>query len=124
MKVQDILNRIDELKPSSFSKNTLIGWLSELDGRISSEVMGAYKYAASGGGYSTDSLNTELLLPDEYSNIYIYYLQAQMDYFNGEMTRYQNAMLMFNTAFRDFQNQYNRTHEAWEERISTSLDGM
>lgn len=62
-------------------------------------------------GYDDNTdLQTELLVPAPYDEVYLRWMEAQIDYHNGEYDRYNNAMDMYNTAFTGYQNYYNRTH--------------
>lgn len=113
MTIMDALYRIDELKPNSYSQTQKIKWLSSLDGIVKSEIIDTHE----GGegivfnGYSENAdLSTVLLIPAPYDDIYLRWLEAQIDYTNGEYGKYNNSMAMYNTAYTAFQNYYNRTH--------------
>lgn len=54
--------------------------------------------------------DTVLVVPDPYSELYVHYLSAQIDYSNGEMSRYANSLSMFRAALDEFSNRFNRTH--------------
>lgn len=54
--------------------------------------------------------DTVLIVPDPYSELYVHYLMAQIDYHNAEMARYTNSMSMFGASLSEFSNWYNRTH--------------
>ena len=58
---------------------------------------------------STDP-NTVLLVPAPWDEMYLHYMQAQIDYANGDMTRYTNGAALFNTSLAAYKNHYNRTH--------------
>ena len=58
---------------------------------------------------STD-MNTELLIPAPFDEVYLRWMEAQIDYHNGEYGKYNNSMDMFNTSYNAYQNEYNRTH--------------
>ena len=58
---------------------------------------------------STD-IQTELLVPAPYDEVYLRWMEAQIDYHNGEYGKYNNAVDMFTTSFEAYQNYYNRTH--------------
>ena len=45
---------------------------------------------------------------DSKQNQYLRWLEAQMDYANGEYDRYNNSITMFNTAYSDYERYYNR----------------
>lgn len=52
----------------------------------------------------------KLLVPAPYDEVYIRWLEAQIDYANGEYGRYNNSMTMFNASYSAFRNYWNRTH--------------
>ena len=54
--------------------------------------------------------DTVLLVPEPYSELYLHYLCAQVDFHNAETLRYANSMQMFSAALTQFANWYNRTH--------------
>lgn len=56
-------------------------------------------------------MDTELLVPDPYTDLYKYYLFSMIDFTNEEMDRYTNSMLMFNTSWQEFVNYWYRTHD-------------
>jgi len=55
-------------------------------------------------------MDTVLLVPEPYSSLYVKYIAAQVDYYNGEIGRYNNSMVMFNMALASFADFYNRTN--------------
>lgn len=62
-------------------------------------------------GYdSNTSLDTELIAPAPYDEMYVRWLEAQIDYANGEIGKYNNSIAVFNTAVTNFRNYYNRQH--------------
>ena len=113
MTIMDALYRIDEVKPNSYSQAEKMKWLSTLDGVIKSEIIDTHE----GGegvvfnGYDESSdLATTLLVPAPYDDIYLRWLETQIDYANGEYGKYNNSMSMYNTAYTAYANHYNRTH--------------
>jgi hypothetical protein len=113
MTIMDALYRIDELKPNSYSQSEMIKWLSSLDGKIKSEIIDTHE---GGGdvvfnGYNEDTeLTTVLLVPSPYDDIYVRWLETQIDYNNGELGKYNNSLVVFNDALSLYQRHYNRTH--------------
>jgi hypothetical protein len=113
MTIMDALYRIDELKPNSYSQPEKIKWLSSLDGVIKSEIIDSHE----GGedvvfdGYDEFAeLTTVLLVPAPYDDIYLRWLDAQIDYNNGEYDKYNNSITAYNDAYNLYQRHYNRTH--------------
>jgi hypothetical protein len=112
MTVMGAINHINTVKPNGYGQNEKIKWLSTLDGMIKNDVIDTHEGGEniSFSGYSENSLMKELLAPHPYDNIYILWLEARMDYANGEYGRYNNSITAFNAAYADFQKWYNRTH--------------
>lgn len=113
MKIIDAINRIDSLKHNSYSQLDKILWLSELDWDVKLNIIDTHEgqnIAFSGYDDQTD-LQTELLIPAPYDKVYLLWLEAQIDYYNGEYDRYNNAMEMYGTAFDSYANYYNRTNK-------------
>ena len=113
MTLMDAIYRIDEVKPNGYSQSEKIKWLSSLDGLIKSEIIDTHE----GGegivfnGYTENSeLATELLVSAPYDDIYLRWLEMQIDYANGEYGKYNNSMTVYNTAYSAYANHYNRTH--------------
>ena len=44
----------------------------------------------------------ELFVPAPHDKLYRYFLEAMIDYHNGETNRYMNASQLFNDAWDDF----------------------
>lgn len=112
MTILDAIHKLDTLKPNGYTQTQKIAWLSTLDGIVKREIINAYE-----GGemipfepYDENSGTQELLIITPYDRVYIHWLEAQIDYANGETHRYQNSMAMYNEAYRDFARYYNRTH--------------
>ena len=62
-------------------------------------------------GYDENTdLQTELLVPTPYDDLYLRWMEAMIDFHNGEYGKYNNAVDMFTTSYEAFQNYYNRTH--------------
>ena len=53
---------------------------------------------------------TVLLAPAPYEGLYEAYLSAQIDFHNGEFTRYQNSAQLYNAVFSAFAAWYRREH--------------
>lgn len=123
MTVQDVLNRINELKPNKFSAAAVFGWISKVDFIISEQHL-PYGGEAIEEPYSPETADEEVLLSEEWQDIYLYYASAQMDYLNGEAGRYTNSMIMYNTELQSYLDWYNRTHAHIATRLKTSVDGI
>lgn len=111
MTIGEAIQRSDALHPNGFDQATKIGWLSDLDGRIYEEIIKTHEGGAEAfSGYTAADPSTRLLAPEPFSALYIPYLIMQVDYYNAEITRYNNSSVVYNLAYQDFANWYNRTH--------------
>ena len=112
MTLEEAIAKIDDLRPNKYKHPQKIDWLSELDGKIYNEIISHYESDVEWEPYSeqTDS-SIELLVGEPYSNIYEYWLASKIDWWNGEMSRYNNDMIQFNTLYQEFGNYWNKNHK-------------
>ena len=113
MTIIEAITRIKTLKPNTFLQQDIIRWLSILDGIIKTEIIDNHE----GGegvifnGYNESSdVTQEMLVPAPYDDIYLRWLEAQMDYANGEYNKYNNSVGIYNDAYTNYARYYNRTH--------------
>lgn len=113
MTITEAITKVDTLKPNAYSTTDKISWLSRLDGMVKRLIIDTHE----GGedvifsGYDSDTdMETELLVAAPFDDIYLRWLEAQIDYSNAEFNKYNNSILMFNSAFDVFSNYYNRNH--------------
>lgn len=113
MTIAEVIYRVDALKPNIYTTEDKVRWLSTLDKRVKAKIINAhenqnpvYFY-----GYESDvDQDTILLVPPPYDEMYLRWLEAQIDYHNSEDDRYNNAIMLFNNAYDDFKRHYTRTH--------------
>ena len=112
MTIMEAINRIDVVKPNSFKQTEKIRWLQTLDGIIKAEIIDTHEGGENItlGEYSENTLLQDLLVPAPYDDIYIKWLEAQIDYGMGEYNKYNNTITVYNKALADFERYYNRTH--------------
>ena len=112
MKIIEAIQKVDALKPNNYSQEDKIEWLSTLDGIIKREIIDTHEggEAIVFNGYDMSSLETELLIPAPYDDIYIKWLEAQINYNIGEIGKYNNSMTMYNSAYSTYERYYNRKH--------------
>ena len=113
MTIIEAINRIDSLKPNSYSQEDKIAWLSILDGEIKANIIDTHEGSekVTFNGYDADTpTDTVLLVPAPYDDVYIKWLESQIDYSSGETKRFNNSIVMYNTAYSAFERHYNRNH--------------
>ena len=113
MTVQEALTAIDNRSPNAYGITDKLAWLSSLDGQIRAEIIDTHEggddVEFTGYDASTDQ-NTEMLVPAPFDEMYIRWLEAQIDYANEEYDRYNNSILMYQTAYDGYSSWYNRNH--------------
>ena len=113
MTIKEAIEQLDELKHNTYTDEEKIRWLSYVDSMVKTEIIDTHEGSegVTFEGYNalTDT-STELLVGAPYDGVYLRYMEAMIDYHNGEYTKYNNSMLMYNSAYTDYLNWYNRTH--------------
>ena len=114
MKIIDAINSLDALKFNTYTQDDKLQWLSRLDSMVKKQIIDTHEgaEAVSFSGYTADTpTDTILLVPAPYDEVYLRWMEAQIDYHNGEYDKYNNAIIMFNTAFEAYQKHYNSAHK-------------
>ena len=113
MTIIEAINRVDNLKHNTYGYADKAKWLSTLDSLVKRGCIdtheGGEDIVFTGYNAETDP-ETVLLVGEPYDEMYIRWLEAQIDYANAEYDRYNNAVEAFNAFWTDFKNYYNRTH--------------
>ena len=113
MTINEAITRLDALKFNTYNEEDKIEWLSRLDSAVKLQIIDNHSGAESipFNGYNADTpLNTVLLVPAPYDEVYLRWMEAQIDYHNGEYDKFNNSIIMYNTAFDAYQKYYIRTH--------------
>ena len=113
MTIIEAINQIDEFKPNGFSQKDKIRWLNTVDYYIKKEIIDTHEGTESipFTGYDENTpLDTVLLACAPFDVLYIRWLEAQIDYANAEISKYNNSITVFDSAYSDYRNYYNRTH--------------
>ena len=115
MKIIEAINNVDELKFNTFSQEQKVNWLSRLDHMVKTQIIdtheGGEDVPFEGYDSDTDLQNTELLVPAPFDEVYLRWMEAQIDYHNGEIDKYNISVTMFHTEYEAFGNWYHRNHK-------------
>ena len=115
MKIIEAINKVDELKFNTFSQEQKVGWLSRLDHMVKTLIIdtheGGKDIPFAGYDSDTDPDSTELLIPTPFDEVYLRWMEAQIDYHNGEINKYNISISMFNTEHEAFASWYHRNHK-------------
>lgn len=99
MKIRELLDYIDDVRPNAFSETQKLVWINELEARIQRDVL----LSAELWQYQLpEDENVDLILNPPHDAIYRHWMEAMIDYANGEYSKYQNTMQMFNAKWSSF----------------------
>lgn len=101
--IQEIITKVDELRPNRFSNDLKIGWCADVDIAVKNDLLPGVE------DIDYTAADRELLVPKPYSRLYGYYLMAQISYHNDEMESYNNDMMQFNSAWDEYAKYLQRT---------------
>ena len=115
MTVSQAISQVDSLKVNMFSIEDKINWLSRLDWKIYKEIICTHQYndgeeEVTYDGYTVDDMDTDMIAGEPYSEMYIHWLEAQIDYNNMEFESFNNSNSMFDANYSAFRNAYNASH--------------
>ena len=112
MKLADLIARVDMVKPNSFDKELKTSWVNEIEHRAYDEVIS--KARGHFGMYRPYDYDADaeraLAVPDPYVSVYEYYLYSKIDMLYSEIDRYNNDVIAFDSAWKDYASWYRRAH--------------
>lgn len=114
MTIHEAINRLDALKFNTYTDTDKVEWLSRLDSAVKLQIIDSHNGGddVTFNGYDENTpVNTVLLVPAPYDEVYLRWMEAQIDYHNGEYDKFNNSIIMYNTAFDEYQKYYTRTHK-------------
>lgn len=120
MTIIEAIALVDNLKPNTYTQDDKIRWLSKLDGVVKAEIIDTHEGGSevSFRGYDENTqLETVLLVPAPYDDIYRFWLEAQIDYTNADFDKYNNSSMRYNAEYSAFERHYNRTHKPITHRL-------
>ena len=119
MTIQEAITYANAVKPNAFDNDTLTRWLNEVEGMVQTQALLLRTEAIITYTYEKDA-NTTMLVRPPHDKLYPAYLEARIDFANGEYEKYQNTSQVFNTFFNEFMRWYAMNYnpsEAYEEGL-------
>ena len=95
MTVSQAIGRTDELLPNAYTAAEKLRWLNQVEGMLW-EALGAGEFTPFPEDGDPDA---PLRAPHPYDSLYLRWLEAQIHYANGEFSRYNNAIALYNTEW-------------------------
>lgn len=113
MTLIEAINRIDTVKPNTYSLDEKVRWLSTLDSMVKTEIIDTHEDGESVSfcGYGKETPHTTVLLvPAPFDEMYLFWLESKIDYWNGEHDKYNSSITMFNNMYGEYATYYNKNH--------------
>ena len=112
MTAQDAISWVDEKKHNVYAQEDKLFWLSQV------EQMAAQLLSRCGRKQEQAEMapETVLSIPAPFDQLYLRWLEAQIDYTNQEYLKYNNAMALFASLWQEYANQVRRTNPAVSRR--------
>lgn len=104
--LKKVIERTDALKPNVFTESQKRDWIYALEVQLR-EFRVMYDDREADMLFLNDE-NSELILPRDKDDAYVYYLMAMMDLANEDIAMYNNNIAMANELVKAFQKQYRR----------------
>lgn len=133
MTVAGLIEQFDAERPNDLSDDTKKNWLKkceqmiineilishehdlESEDRISLGVSGSTLIVTSAGSFEEHidqfDMDTILLVPEPYDDLYINYLDQRMAWNNNDTKRYNAASVVYNNSYLAYQQYFNRTYK-------------
>ena len=99
--LQAVINKVDELKPNSYSDEQKTEWISKVEGIIKAELFEVPEEGLEPLDYELDK-DKPLRALHPYRDIYEFYVKAMIDYNNNDIESYTNSMEMFNATYEEY----------------------
>lgn len=113
MTVGQVMEQFHRLFPHQYPDQTLLGWLSELEGQAIGDIFLTRcdnPAPAHWCGYGCGDRDRTLLIPAPYDGVYLDWLKSKVDYWNGDSAGYHDSYSAFNNAYLSFGDAWRRSH--------------
>lgn len=110
MKLQKAIDTCRALRPNQYETDDLIEAINTFEETMRVEVMRDRCGCPCKRHYTEADMGDELLIPAPYDDLYTLYLIKHIEYYNGEMARYNNSLTVFENRYKDFSAYWARTH--------------
>lgn len=113
MTITDAITLADSLKPNMMADTVKIRFLNEIEGKVFHEILMKHVHDADMECPTYDETtdgSTELLVAAPYDMMYVYWIICQIDHLNMEMDKYNNDRALFENAWGNFGDYWNREH--------------
>ena len=94
--ISEIISSADGVRSNPFTANQKLEWIANLDGQINADYLHVSDYSV------PTKMTDEILIDAPHDEMYVVYLLAQIDFYMGEMTRYNAEIARFQTMLDSY----------------------
>lgn len=103
MTPSEMINSVLQIKPSVLDTSALLSFLNRVEAKLRKKILNETSFAP----LLFENIGTDtLLLDQEDSEIYEYYLCSQIDLHSNDIASYNNYTMMYNNAMAEYENRY------------------
>jgi len=116
MKPTEAMELADKLKANMMSDTLKIRFLNEVEARVHGEIIMKHEHTAAQeecpvyGLPEPGAEEPEMLVPDKYAMMYVYWLESRIDEQDREWDDYNNHRTLFEAEWNNFFDSYIREH--------------
>ncbi|MCH5325532.1 MAG: hypothetical protein J1E39_10020 [Eubacterium sp.] len=112
MTINEVIAKVDSIRPNQYSKDEKIRWLLQVEDRIKNEIYMTHEHDDIEFTDTSEEDEGEITLfaPSPFDELYILFLAWRIDSYNAEYSRANNDAEQFNNIYSDFEKYYNRQH--------------
>ena len=107
MTAENIIKSADKIRPNLINEATKLDWLYTIENKVAEHMT---RYSQSEADTNELVLQSQMLLPLEYKDIYTYYIVCMIDLTNQDIAMYNNSCAYFNEMFTSWQKKWRREH--------------
>lgn len=120
MTANKVIERVDAIRPNSYSDEQKFGWINKLEEMVQRLVIQSSEIKSL---VYPEDMDKELLIPAPFDDLYDLYLESMIDYYNREYGNYNNSALMFETRFTEYKKAYIRGNSVRQPTASGGSGG-
>lgn len=125
MKIGELIAYVTAVKGREFPPEVYDVWLNEVEGLVQTRVHLVPDEAVVRlvrDAEDPEAFNeTVLSAPFPYDKLYAPYIEAKVDFANGEYDRYENSMAMFDQFFTEYMAHYAQVYRPADRRKRNAL---
>lgn len=121
MNIREVIDKVDGLKPNTYSTEDKVRWLSHLEASVYKEVINKHHpicdHVHHFEGFDPDFLEQSLKAEFPHDEMYVAYLKMKIDEENGETARYNNSATLYNSLWDAFCKDYHSSHKPFSKQL-------